>query len=167
MKHLAKLNKHIATGMEWVSIVMISGVVILSITAVILRYVFNIVFIQQEEAITFLFIASVFFGLPPIMYRKTHVSVDLLQDALSPKKKRILKIIQYVIVSVVHIVLVYSSFSMNKTNKNFLTPGLRIPFWTIYSVFPIGIALSFIISVSQLIEYITAPFTTDLDKKEV
>ena len=125
---------------------------ILSIGAVFLRYCFGIVFIQTEELITFLFIATVFLGSVTVMYQKEHVSVTLLQMKAPPALQKLMRIFQYIIIIAVNALIFYASILWIATNMNFLTPGLRIPYWIIYVVVPISCILSGIIAFIDLVE---------------
>lgn len=154
MKILEGIQKFIYKAMEWVGIVLVALLTILSICSVILRYCFNTVFIQTEELITFLFIATVFLGSAVVMYKKEHVSVTLLQMYMPRFVQKIMSIFQYVLMIAVNILLVYASSKWIVTNMNFLTPGLRIPYWVIYIVVPVGCVLSSVIAAIDLLKMI-------------
>lgn len=152
MKVLDALKEKIATLMEWICMGLVALLTILSICAVFMRYCFGIVFIQTEELITFLFIATVFLGSVTVMYKKEHVSVTLLQMKAPPALEKLMRIFQYIVIIAVNALIFYASILWIATNMNFLTPGLRIPYWIIYVVVPISCMLSGIIAFIDLVE---------------
>ena len=83
MKTLEKIKQVISDTMLLICAVLVAACTLLAAAAVILRYFFNIVFIQTEELITFLFIAIVFLGIVPVIQRKEHVAVALIQNMMS------------------------------------------------------------------------------------
>lgn len=157
MKYIESIKKALAKGTEWVCVALVALLTILSILSVVLRYVFNIVFIQTEELITFLFVATCFLGGVSVMYKKEHVSVALIQSKMPPKVQKVMVIFQYIIIVAVNCLLIYCSFRWIRTNIGYTTPGLRVPYWTVYIIVPISCFLSAIVAALQLVEVIVIP----------
>jgi len=151
--------------MEWIGVVLVALLTVLSIIAVILRYFFEIVFIQTEELITFLFIATVFLGSVVVMYHKEHVSVTLFQMYMPRPIQKLMRVFQYIVMIAVNILLLYASAKWIMTNMNFLTPGLRIPYWCIYAVVPISCTLTSVVAIIDLIEMTVFPGSAHLDEE--
>lgn len=165
MKVLDALKEKIATVMEWICMALVALLTILSVCAVFLRYCFGIVFIQTEELITFLFIATVFLGSVTVMYKKEHVSVSLLQMKAPHVLQRLMRVFQYIVIIAVNALIFYASILWIGTNMNFLTPGLRIPYWIIYVVVPISCVLSGIIALIDLVEELLLSKHTAVEKE--
>lgn len=157
MKYIESIKKALAKGTEWVCVFMVALLTILSIVSVVLRYIFNIVFIQTEELITFLFVATCFLGAVSVMYKKEHVGVALIQAKMPKKVQKVMVVLQYIIIIAVNFLLIYCSYKWIRTNIGYTTPGLRIPYWTVYIVLPISCLLSAIVAILQLIEVIVIP----------
>lgn len=151
MSALFKIKNFIAKAMEWICVVIAAALTIVTTGAVFLRYAMDRTFIQQEEAITFMFVAIVFLGAPVVMNAREHVSVTIFQNFLPPVAQKVLTIFQYIAIIAVNVLLIYASRVWIATNMNFLTPGLRIPYWTIYSLLPISCVLSAIIAFIDLL----------------
>ena len=166
MKTLEKIKQVISDTMLLICAVLVAACTLLAAAAVILRYFFNIVFIQTEELITFLFIAIVFPGIVPVIQRKEHVAVALIQNMMSGYARKALIIFQYAVIIVVQVVFLYASYYWIRTNSNFLTPGLRIPYQTIYMLVPVSSFLSGVIAVIDLIETILTPVGDPIFRKE-
>lgn len=167
IKPLEVVKNALSRSVEWVCVVLILALTILSIISVIMRYALNIVFIQTEELITFLFVASVFLGTVTVMQKKEHVNVTQIQNNVSGWARKALVIFQYIVVIAVQIIFVYASYHWISTNISFKTPGLRIPFWTIYWVVPFSAVLSAVIAVIDLIETILTPTSAEIFAKKV
>lgn len=151
MRALNKIKLFIAKTTEWICMTLVAVLTLSTIISVFLRYVLGRTFIQQEELSTFLFVAAVFLGTATVMHEREHVSVTILQSAMPPTVQKIMMIFQYIVIILVQILLVYASKVWISTNMDFLTPGLRIPYWTIYSLLPISCILSAIVAVIDLI----------------
>ena len=151
MSVLFKIKNYIAKTMEWICVVIAGALTLVTLCAVFLRYALDKTFIQQEEAITFMFVAIVFLGAPVVMNAREHVSVTIFQNFLPPFAQKILTIFQYIVIIAVNIVLIHASRVWIATNMNFPTPGLRIPYWTIYSLLPISCVLSGIVAFIDLL----------------
>ena len=135
--------------------------------SVILRYAQNIVFIQAEELITFLFVASVFLGTVTVIQKNEHVNVTQIQNNIYGPARKALIIFQYIAIIAVQVIFVYASYYWISTNLTFKTPGLRIPFWTVYWVVPFSAALSGIVALIDLIETILTPASAEIFAKKV
>lgn len=167
IKPLDKLKFFLASTMEWVSVFLIVLLTALSIITVILRYCFDTVFIQAEELITFLFVGVVFLGLAPVIYKKEHVSVSLIQNAFHGWTRKLLIMVQSIVVIGIQVLLIYASYYWISTNLDFRTPGLKIPFWTVYWVVPFSSLLTGIIAAIDLIETICTPVSAEIFGKKV
>lgn len=151
MTTLNNIKSFIAKTMEWICVVLAALLTISTIIAVFCRYALGRTFIQQEELSTFLFVAIVFLGTPKVMNAREHVSVSIVQMNMPPAVQKFMTVIQYIVIIAVQVLLVRASVVWISTNMDFLTPGLRIPYWTIYSVLPIGCILSAIVAAIDLI----------------
>lgn len=158
MTVLNKIKDAIAKVFEWICIILISLLTILSVAAVVLRYIFQITFIQQEELITFLFVVATFLGTVVVMKEKSHVSVALVQMNMPVPVQKAMEIGKYLVMIAVQVVLIYASRKWIATNKSFLTPGLRIPYWTVYIMLPLSCFFSMIIQIIDLINIIIHPW---------
>ena len=170
MVHIALLDKIkdvLTKAMEAICIFLISALTILSIVAVFLRYAFDVTFIQNEELITFLFVASVFLGIVPVLQKKEHVNVTQIQNNLSGMARKCLIIFQYVVIIAVQLIFIYASYYWISTNLSFKTPGLRIPYWVVYWVVPFSALLSGVIGVIDLVEVILTPASAKVFAKKV
>jgi TRAP-type C4-dicarboxylate transport system permease small subunit len=124
-------------GLFYWDISLMSGVVILVIMTVLLRYIFNVVLNWTEELIVFLFIGTTYFGIIIGVKEDEHIKISLLKDRLPAK----VKIVFDIIICCVNILVVLGSayYSINWIQKvgKPLTSGLKIPYAAIYMILPI------------------------------
>lgn len=137
---------------------------ILVIFSVFLRYVFNISFIQSEEAITMTFIAICFFGAAYASKENEHVCVNLIADKLVGKSKAILEIFTLVISIIVEFMVFKGSLLWLQSTGNMLLPGMRLPAVYFYALVPISAVLIILYSGINIIKIL---FARNLIKNEV
>lgn len=125
-----------------ICIVLMGAMSLLVITSVILRYVFSISFIWSEELITFLFLATTYFGVPLGVRYNEHIKIDFLTEKFGPRMSIVSNTINSVIIAIVQIIVFYSSLNWIKAVGNVLSPGLRLPVKYIYSLMPLSCILT-------------------------
>lgn len=167
IKPLDRIKHFLAASMEWVCVCLIALLTVMSIVSVVLRYCFDIVFIQAEELITFLFVGAVFLGLIPVIYKKEHINVALIQNLFHGHGRKTLMIVQHIIIIAIQALFIYASYYWIATNLTFQTPGLRVPFWTVYWVVPFSSLLTGIIAAIDLIEIILTPASAEIFARKV
>ena len=145
-----------------------SGILILSIAVlifqdVILRYFFNAPTSWTLDLTSFLLVYVVFLSLSPTLESGKHVSVDLLEEIVSPKVQRILKRIVFLLTIIFGLVFFWKSLHYtigvaveNKTS----TSNIPIPLIYVYLIAPIGL-LQFTLTALNLF------INTKMDKETV
>jgi len=155
MKVLKKIFSGLFIGLDngifYLDCALMGGVAVWVIITVLLRYVFNIVFNWTEELIIYLFIASTYFGCILGIKEDEHIKISILKDKLPPK----VKIVFDVFIDLVTIVFITSAayLSINwieKTGKP-VTPGLAIPFASVYMMVPISFALIALYEIREIV----------------
>lgn len=120
----------------------IALIVITAVTflGVIMRYCFNSPITWLQEVQLWCFVWIVFFGAGAAFRTNSHVAIEILVDTFPPFLKKIVEVFIYVVVlgvlgflTVQGINLVIQMLQTERT-----TDILNIPFWFIYSAFPIG-----------------------------
>jgi TRAP-type C4-dicarboxylate transport system permease small subunit len=155
MKVLKKIFNGLFIGLDkgifYLDCALMGGVAVWVIVSVMLRYIFSIVFNWTEELIVFLFIASTYFGCVLGIKEDEHIRISLLKDKLPPK----VRIVFNVFIDLVTITVVTSAayLSINWIEKvgRPLTPGLNIPFASIYMMVPISFALITLYEIREIV----------------
>lgn len=136
------------------SILIMALMCILVIASVILRYVFNIAYTWSEELIVFLFIATTYFGSILCVKEKEHIDIPYLREKVSGKLGLVMDIFVCLVNITVQVALAIISIAWVKKTGSSLSPGLRIPYYYIYSLFPVSLFTMAIYTLRRLVNII-------------
>lgn len=161
MSNIVKIKNVLSNTTEWICIFLVAILTILSVVSVFLRYILNVVFVQTEELITFLFVVTCFLGSVSVMNKGEHVSVSLIQSKVSPKFQKIIMCFQFFLIIAINGILIYASIKWIHTNIGYTTPGMKIPYWTVYVFLPISCGLSGIVAFLKLIIMLKTSYTSE------
>jgi len=120
------------------------GILILyTFFAVIMRYFINRPIYWGEEFQLICIIIIVFFGAGAGFRTGSHIAIDFLVDFFPMKLQKFIMVIIYLIsiAVMIYFFMQSSAFVRQMFNTRRITDILRIPFYLIYSSFPIGCAL--------------------------
>ena len=117
--------------------------IIITFYSVIMRYIVNRPVIWGEEVSMMCFLVIIFFGAGAGFRTGSHVAIDFLVDLFPWKIQRAIVLIIYVIsmIIMVYFLMQSSVFVRQMFVTERVTNILRIPFFLIYSAFPIGCVL--------------------------
>ena len=121
----------------------LGSLILYTFFAVIMRYFINRPIYWGEEFQLICIIIIVFFGAGAGFRTGSHIAIDFLVDLFPWKVQKFITVIIY---SVSVVVMIYffiqsSAFVRQMFITKRITDILRIPFYLIYSAFPIGCAL--------------------------
>ena len=134
--------------------VLASGVVI----SVILRYFFSIAFVESEELLTMVFVATTFFGSALGLREGDHIAITNFVDLASEKKRRIFAIICQVIVIFVSVVMFYYSLRMIAKVGKVPSPATVSKRGWYYAIIPISFVFTIFYSVVDIVgQFISIP----------
>jgi len=143
LRIISFFNKHL----EEFFIVPLFIIMNLSIfSQVIMRKVFNNSLSWSEELARYCLIWMVFFGISYGVKRQRHIKIDLIYDRLSEKNKKILRIFANIVfIAFGLIILVYGQkIALKLFMLKQSSPALHIPMGALYSAAPVGLGLSVI-----------------------
>ncbi|MBU2954076.1 TRAP transporter small permease [Marinobacter sp. F3R08] len=118
---------------EIIVVVCMLGIVILTFTAVIARYVFRIPIAGADEVATFMFLWAALFGASAAFKYNKHGSVPLLADLLPLGYRRIADLLVLLVTAAFFIFLAYYcwAFLLQSFRVGQTSPATGIPVWTI------------------------------------
>ena len=135
---------------------MLTGLMVLTVGDVILRYFFNAPILGSYELTEFLLVAMVFFAIPWATLKKANVRVDLLVGRLPSKVRAVFDSVScfmslfvtalfawYTVPQAIYIWRLYTVSDM-----------LEIPFYPFYFLVAFGFFVLFFVLVVNLIEFI-------------
>jgi TRAP-type C4-dicarboxylate transport system permease small subunit len=97
--------------------------------------------VWAEELITMLFISTTYFGAVIGMKYKEHITIGFFYDMSKGKKKKVIDILNDIIILGLQIAIVYMSANWIDKVGNVLTNGLRVPIRFFYFMMPFSAGL--------------------------
>lgn len=141
---------------EWIALVCLVVMAMLTFANVVSRYVFKASFSFSEELTTYLFVLLSLVGAAIAAKRRAHLGLSILTDSVSKNTERYLKIFAYLISALFSVALFYYGILMvkNQVVLGQVTVGMQWPEWVFGSFVPIGAFFITIRFVQVLIETI-------------
>lgn len=127
------------------------GVLAISVIITVgLRYIFNMTFAWAEEAITFVFIATTYFGVVIGVREREHICIDFVATKVSPCIGYIMSVLRDIGIIGIHYIILQTSLLWISKVGNVVAPSLRIPLSYFYYMMPLSALLVLLITVVQL-----------------
>ncbi|WP_373895055.1 TRAP transporter small permease [Virgibacillus natechei] len=124
---------------DLVASISLVGVISITVTNVIFRYIFNAPVLWAEEVSLGLYVWLVFIGASSTMKRNGHIGIDYFVELMPDKMKRFVKFIRAgVIYFVLLYVFIYLGYELAAQAAYKVTPSLRISYQWIDIAVPIG-----------------------------
>lgn len=151
---MKRLEIMITKLLSTVCILLMGTMTVFVIVSVILRYVFSISFVWSEEFITFLFLATTYFGVPLGIHYNEHIQVEMVTDYLQEKGKALMGLLYGLIIATIQVVIFMTSLKWIQAVGNVLSPGTRIPIKFIYIFMPISCVLILFYTLIHMIGFV-------------
>ena len=119
-------------------------IVVMTVAGVFMRKVMGRPFAWMEEMQIFFFIWTIFFGGSVAFRTGSQVSIDLIAVRLSPRARRILDIVDYLITVLVLAYLTKGGYQLMMSVTKKVTPYFKISYSLIDLAVPIGCVLMII-----------------------
>jgi len=149
--------------LEWIensiAVLSMATVSLLVFGNVVSRYGFNYTPIWSEELSRFLVVWSIFIGVAIGVRKNQHIGVDALIRFLPHKLLLVSEVLLNLIGVVVIGILVYTSIEFIQQTMEFeqLSPAMRIPMYIPYIAMPVGLSLSIIHFINNIVKLFTDP----------
>lgn len=149
--------------LEWIenSIAVISMTVVslLIFAQVVSRYGFNYTPVWSEELARFLVVWSIFIGVAIGVRNNQHIGVDAVIRFLPHKLKLASEVLLNLIGVVVLGILICNSYEFIQHTREFeqLSPAMRIPMYIPYIAMPVGLSLSIVHFIHNIVKLFTIP----------
>lgn len=137
----------------------ITGLLLIAIMIIIFvqtftRYVIFYSIPWSEEASRYLFVAMILLGINIGISENMMVRIDIIDNFLSPKVKKIMEIGRQILALLISVVFFVSTFDMIRIGRYQMSPALRLPMSVMYGILCIGFLLaciSIIIKIAEII----------------
>lgn len=143
---------------EWTAAILLIALSLLTMLQVIMRYFFSLPLPWVEEAARYLMIFMIFIASAAALYKKEHLSIEIVNFLLSDKKLRILSFFQQAIVTGFMIVVAYVAygFVMTQIDIGQKSPAMQLPMAGPMSAVLIGALLMVISGIGSILVIFTA-----------
>jgi TRAP-type transport system small permease protein len=138
-------------GLFYLNAGLMSGLIILVIVSVLLRYIFNIAFNWTEELIVFVFIATTYFGIILGVKWDEHIKVSLLKDKLPPKIKIVFEIVITAITIITVAAAAYLSLGWISKVGAKISSGLKLHYSTVYYMLTVSFVMFAIYEIREIV----------------
>lgn len=128
---------------EWIVILMLTAMTLLTFIQVVLRYVFNSGFTWALEMTTIFFAAMIFVGISYGVRVGAHIGVDAIVSRLPPPIRRTTSIVVVLLCLVYAGIILYGSFGYvsKMYSVHVEMEDLPIEVWMVRSILPLGYVL--------------------------
>lgn len=156
IEKLKKFGNTLMKIYEGIGAVAMGILAISVIFTVIMRYVFSLSWKEVSEFNIVLFTFTTFWGMGFCVIRDEHVVIDILFDGLKPKVKRIVAILDYLVVLAVVVVFTYYGFIYTNKMGVQISMGMEIPMKYMYGIMPVCGILCAVTVIVKLITFVRA-----------
>ena len=167
IEKLKKIGGGLTKAYEAVGAVATGVLAISVIFTVIMRYCFSLSWKELSEFNIVLFTFTTFWGMGFCVIKDEHVVIDILYDGLNPKVKRIVGIIDYLIVLAVVIIFTKYGFIYTKKMGVQISMGMEIPMKFMYGIMPVSGCICALTVIVRIITMITADISYFAPKNAV
>ena len=154
MSAIKKIGKGIGHVEDWLTILSFLLMTIVVVVIVLCRYVFKVSFMQGEEIARYLMIWCAYSGAAYGFRTHAHVGVVVFAEMMPKKAQPYIEKIRHILSCLVVIGLfIFSVMCLNKyLSTGQLTTTTQVPTAVVYCIIPIGLALSIIHTVVDVID---------------
>lgn len=122
--------------------------------AVIMRYFFSVSWKELSEFNVTLFAFTTFWGMGINVIKGEHVVIDILYNSFKPPVKRVVNIINLIIMLIVDIVFTVQGFNYVAMAGKQISMGMEIPMKYMYGIMPVSGVICAVCIIVKLIEVI-------------
>ncbi len=144
----------------------IAIVFLVTFAQVVQRYVLHIPIPWANDVIRISFIYSVFLGMAVGVFKKAHINVDVLVNALPSRIKGWSAILTNIIVLLFLCVVLYFSYSFTLANRDQYTTYLFIPMSYVYAIVPISVFLMVVFLILDTIKIFISVLKYNINEKD-
>jgi TRAP-type C4-dicarboxylate transport system permease small subunit len=123
----------------------------MTVTLVVLRYVFNSSIMGGNELIEYLFIYTSAIGAAAALARREHISITYFIDKLPAVARRVVQVTGFLLVAVINAAVVFYSIPWIRATGAFESPVLRLPDRLIQLIVPIGSGLAIVFCLCHIL----------------
>ena len=120
-----------------ISLIMLATMVIITGLQIVFRVCFEAL-TWSEELCRYLLVWSTFVGASCVYKHAGHINITIVQDLLSPKGRKVLKLLVQLLCGAFFVMMIYYGFIYVGKQGAQLSPAMRIPMSFMYAAIPVG-----------------------------
>ncbi|MGF6907403.1 TRAP transporter small permease [Fusobacterium sp. PH5-44] len=156
IKKLGKVVFNIYMGIGVTAMGLLASSVIFTVIA---RYCFSKSWKEVSEFNITLFAFTTFWSMGICVINNEHVIIDILYNKFSPTVKRIITVVNYVVVLIVDIFFIYFSYHYAMKLGIQKSQGMEIKMVYMYGIMPLSAFICAICIIIKMIETILSPLS--------
>ena len=134
---MQSLRNNINRFIEFLLILLMGALTLVVLWQVVARYVMTNPSSWTEELARFMLIWVSILGAAYVSGRREHIAIDILQQRMSPKRRRKFQIlIEVIIILFAFFVLVIGGINLVEITLHQISSALRLPLGYIYAIIP-------------------------------
>ncbi|SFG09151.1 TRAP transporter small permease [Oribacterium sp. WCC10] len=152
MKQLRKYGRCLFNVYFNIGVIALALLAVSVCFAVIMRYFFSKSWKELSEFNVTLFAFTTFWGMGINVIKGEHVMIDILYNSLKPGIKKILNIVNLIIMLIVDLVFTVQGFNYVAMAGKQISMGMEIPMKYMYGIMPVSGVICAICIIVKLIE---------------
>jgi TRAP-type C4-dicarboxylate transport system permease small subunit len=126
---------------EWFIILGLALLVIVCMTSVIFRYFIGSSIFWSDEFMRYLFVNVTFYGCPLLVYKKSHILVDITDMFFSPALRQKIIIMNDFLFVILGSYMAFASTPLVAMNMGNVSSAMGVQMSWIYLCIPVGFAM--------------------------
>jgi len=133
---------------------MFSGMVVLIILLVVMRYVFNSTIVGGYETLRFAFIYTTFLGAAVLVSRGEHIGMDIIVKHFPDTARQSVKAVEQSLIAALHVYLLVISIHWIQVTGGFPSAELKLPMKFIQISLPVACGLTALYALNRMVGYL-------------
>lgn len=138
MDALNKICDHINKIIEYITVILLAGIVTALFAQVVFRFVFHTGLTWSEELSRYLHMWITFLGASIIFKEKKHLKLTFFLDILPEKIRKVFDMFNQLFLIFFFTLIMYHSVPLIKVVKRQLTPAMEVSTAWVYLSLPVG-----------------------------
>ncbi len=157
MQVLTRINSTIDRFLRFIITATLGTMLALIFIQVVSRYVFHNSLSFSEELARYLFVWTVFLGIPVVQRMGGHMTVGVITERISGMPLKVLRIIANILTVVFMIIIFKNGILMVQRTVFQTSPAMQITMSYIYYVLPIGSMAMILNTIEDLLKTLSTP----------
>jgi TRAP-type C4-dicarboxylate transport system permease small subunit len=157
LRILTSINLVIDKVLRSIITVTLGVMLVLIFVQVVSRYAFHYSLSFSEELARYLFVWTVFLGIPVVQRMGGHMIVGVITERISGMPLKVLRIVAHILTVIFMIIILKNGILMVQRTSFQTSPAMQIPMSYIYYVLPIGSLAMILNTIEDLLKTLATP----------